>query len=104
MSAQIDTIESLAAREYQYGFITDIGADSLPPGLNEDVIRVISAKKNEPEFMLEWRLRAFEHLENHVGADLGQHPLPADRLPENHLLLGSQVQERRPQKPGRSRS
>jgi len=61
MSTQIDTIESLAAREYQYGFITDIGADSVPPGLNEDVIRVISAKKNEPEFMLEWRLRAFEH-------------------------------------------
>ncbi len=61
MSTQIDTIESLAAREYQYGFITDIGADSVPPGLNEDVIRVISAKKNEPEFMLEWRLQAFEH-------------------------------------------
>ena len=61
MSTQIDTIESLAAREYQYGFITDIGADSVPPGLNEDVIRLISAKKGEPEFMLEWRLRAFEH-------------------------------------------
>jgi Fe-S cluster assembly protein SufB len=61
MSTQIDTIESLAAREYQYGFITDIGADSVPPGLNPDVIRAISAKKNEPEFMLEWRLRAFEH-------------------------------------------
>ena len=61
MSTQIDTIESLAAREYQYGFITDIGADTVPPGLNEDVIRLISAKKGEPEFMLEWRLRAFEH-------------------------------------------
>jgi Fe-S cluster assembly protein SufB len=61
MSTQTDTIEALAAREYQYGFITDIGADTVPPGLNEDVIRVISAKKGEPEFMLEWRLRAFEH-------------------------------------------
>jgi Fe-S cluster assembly protein SufB len=61
MSTQTDTIEALAAREYQYGFITDIGADTVPPGLNEDVIRLISAKKGEPEFMLEWRLRAFEH-------------------------------------------
>jgi Fe-S cluster assembly protein SufB len=60
MSTELDTIESLASREYQYGFITDIGADSVPPGLNEDVIRLISAKKGEPEFMLEWRLRAFE--------------------------------------------
>ena len=61
MSTQIDTIESLAAREYQYGFVTDIGADTVPPGLNEDVIRLISAKKSEPEFMLEWRLQAFQH-------------------------------------------
>jgi Fe-S cluster assembly protein SufB len=61
MSTEIDTIESLASREYQYGFVTDIGADTVPPGLSEDVIRVISAKKGEPEFMLDWRLRAFEH-------------------------------------------
>ncbi len=61
MSTQIDTIESLAEREYKWGFVTDIGADTVPPGLNEDVIRVISAKKQEPPFMLEWRLRAFRH-------------------------------------------
>jgi Fe-S cluster assembly protein SufB len=59
MSTQIDTIESLATREYKWGFVTDIGADSVPPGLSEDVIRVISAKKQEPEFMLEWRLKAY---------------------------------------------
>lgn len=47
--------------EYTAGFITDIEADALPPGLNEDTIRAISAKKNEPEFMLEWRLKAFAH-------------------------------------------
>ena len=46
---------------YEHGFITDIEAESLPPGLNEDVVRWISAKKNEPEFMLEWRLRAYRH-------------------------------------------
>jgi Fe-S cluster assembly protein SufB len=61
MSAQIDTIESLAAREYKWGFVTDIGEDTVPAGLNEDTIRMISAKKQEPEFMLDWRLRAFRH-------------------------------------------
>jgi Fe-S cluster assembly protein SufB len=52
-------VESLVGREYQYGFVTDIEADSLPRGLNEDVIRLISAKKGEPPFMLEWRLRGY---------------------------------------------
>lgn len=47
--------------EYSAGFITDIESDSIPPGLNADTIRLISAKKNEPAFMLEWRLRAYEH-------------------------------------------
>ena len=46
-------IESLALREYKYGFTTDIEADTVPPGLSEDIIRLISAKKREPEFMLE---------------------------------------------------
>jgi Fe-S cluster assembly protein SufB len=55
------SIEELANREYKYGWSTDIEADVLPPGLNEDVIRVISAKKQEPEFMLEWRLRAYRN-------------------------------------------
>jgi Fe-S cluster assembly protein SufB len=55
------TIEQLIEREYEHGFFTDIEADTLPPGLNEDVVRVISAKKQEPEFMLEWRLKAFRH-------------------------------------------
>ena len=52
-------VENLVNREYKYGFVTDIEADSLPPGLSEDVIRVISAKKQEPAFMLEWRLKAY---------------------------------------------
>ena len=47
-------VENLVNREYKYGFVTDIEADTLPPGLNEDVIRLISAKKQEPGFMLEW--------------------------------------------------
>jgi Fe-S cluster assembly protein SufB len=52
-------VESLVSREYQYGFVTDIETDALPRGLNEDVIRLISAKKGEPPFMLEWRLKAY---------------------------------------------
>ena len=52
-------VESLVGREYQYGFVTDIEADSLPPGLSEDVVRLISAKKNEPPFMLDWRLKGY---------------------------------------------
>ena len=54
-------VEDLTQREYKYGFITDIEADTVPPGLNEDIIRLISAKKNEPQFMLEWRLKAYRH-------------------------------------------
>ncbi|MBA56506.1 MAG: Fe-S cluster assembly protein SufB [Pseudomonadales bacterium] len=54
-----DEIESLIRREYQAGFITNIESETLPPGLNEDVIRIISGKKNEPEWMLEWRLEAY---------------------------------------------
>ncbi|MEE2775594.1 MAG: Fe-S cluster assembly protein SufB [Acidobacteriota bacterium] len=55
-----ETIERLAEREYEFGFVTDIDEDRIPPGLSEDVIRLISAKKEEPPFMLEWRLKAFE--------------------------------------------
>jgi Fe-S cluster assembly protein SufB len=55
------TIEQIASQEYKYGFITDIEADQAPPGLNEDIIRLISAKKDEPEWMLEFRLKAFRH-------------------------------------------
>src|SRR5437762_5150274 len=61
MSTEIDTLEELVNRDYQWGFVTDIEADSVAPGLNEDVIRLISSKKNEPEFMLEWRLKAYRH-------------------------------------------
>jgi Fe-S cluster assembly protein SufB len=52
-------VETLVNREYKYGFVTDIEADVAPKGLNEDIVRLISAKKGEPAFMLEWRLKAF---------------------------------------------
>jgi Fe-S cluster assembly protein SufB len=54
-----DPVETLVNREYKWGFVTDIEADSVPAGLNEDVVRLISAKKREPAFLLEWRLKAY---------------------------------------------
>lgn len=59
MSSKPENVENLVNRRYEHGFVTDIEMDTLPPGLDEDVIRAISARKNEPEFMLEWRLRAY---------------------------------------------
>ncbi len=61
MSAAGNAIDQWADSEYKYGFVTDIETDSFAPGLNEDVIRLISARKEEPEFLLEWRLKAYRH-------------------------------------------
>jgi len=61
MTTATTAIEALASREYQYGFVTEIEADSAPRGLNEDIIRLISAKKREPEWMLAWRLKAYRY-------------------------------------------
>jgi Fe-S cluster assembly protein SufB len=60
-NTEVKKIEELTNQEYKYGFVTDIEADSLPKGLNEDIIKQLSAKKEEPEFMLEWRLKAYRH-------------------------------------------
>jgi len=59
MSTAIDEIENLTRQEYKYGFVTVIETDSVAPGLNEDVIRAISARKREPDWLLEWRLKAY---------------------------------------------
>lgn len=56
-----DTLRELTDKSYQYGFVTDVDADTLPPGLSEDVIRHISQKKSEPEWLLEFRLKAYQH-------------------------------------------
>src|SRR5213593_2874200 len=61
METSTTNIEELATREYKYGFVTQIESDLAPAGLNEDIVRLISSKKNEPEFMLEWRLKAYRH-------------------------------------------
>src|ERR1700736_226711 len=61
MSTNVNTIQDLADREYKWGFVTEVEEERVPKGLNEDIIRIISAKKNEPEFMLQWRLKAYRH-------------------------------------------
>ena len=54
-------VDALVRREYQHGFVTDLESDTVPPGLDEDVVRLISRKKGEPEFLVEWRLKAYRH-------------------------------------------
>ena len=61
MPQQKDELEDLTTKDYKYGFVSDIDADQIPKGLNEDVVRLISRKKEEPAFMLAWRLKAFKH-------------------------------------------
>jgi Fe-S cluster assembly protein SufB len=59
--SSVDQIQDLTKQEYKWGFVTSVEEDRLPPGLNEDVIRALVAKKGEPDFMLEWRLKAYRH-------------------------------------------
>jgi len=59
VSTSAQTIEELANREYKYGFVTDVEQEEIPRGLTEDIVRLISAKKNEPEWLLDWRLKAY---------------------------------------------
>ena len=61
MTTTNQVVKDVARQEYKYGFVTDVEAESAPKGLNEDVVRFISAKKNEPEWMLEWRLKAYNY-------------------------------------------
>src|ERR1035437_381537 len=61
MNEKDNILNEVTQNEYKFGFVTDIEMDTIPKGLNEDIVRIISAKKNEPEFMLEWRLKAYRH-------------------------------------------
>ncbi len=65
-------IEKVIDQNYQYGFVTDIESETIPPGLDEDVVRLISSKKNEPDFLLEWRLKAFRHWQKMKQPTWGQ--------------------------------
>ena len=64
-------IDTLISQEYKHGFVTEIESDTIPVGLNEEVVRLISAKKNEPEFMLNWRLKRLSSLVNDDRTAMG---------------------------------
>ena len=66
MSSSVSAISDLIGRDYKEGFVTEVETDTFPPGLDEDVIRALSTKKNEPEFMLDWRLSAFQRWQEMV--------------------------------------
>ncbi len=61
MTETVSTLDALIGSEYRHGFVTELETDTVPRGLTEETVRLISARKNEPEFMLEWRLKAFRH-------------------------------------------
>src|SRR5262245_8736662 len=61
MTDTTSTVEQFAKRDYKYGFVTDIEQETIRPGLDEDVIRLISEKKGEPQWLTEWRLKAYRH-------------------------------------------
>jgi Fe-S cluster assembly protein SufB len=90
-------VETLVNREYKYGFITDIESDVAPKGLSEDIVRLISAKKNEPAFMLEWRLKAYRgwlkmsepHWSNVVYPAIDYQDLRYYAAPKTQKPLGS---------------
>ncbi|MGD1846387.1 MAG: Fe-S cluster assembly protein SufB [Salibacteraceae bacterium] len=66
MASEEELLEEITSSEYKYGFVTDIDSDKAPKGLNEDIVRLISSKKNEPEWLLEYRLKAFRHWKSKV--------------------------------------
>ena len=73
---EVKQLEEIANNDYKYGFVTDIESDSLPKGLNEDIIRQLSAKKSEPEFMLELRLKAFPPLADNERPHWPKYKIP----------------------------
>jgi Fe-S cluster assembly protein SufB len=92
------SVETLVNKEYKYGFVTDIESDVAPKGLSEDIVRLISAKKHEPEWLLEWRLKAFrgwqKMVEPHHWANVRYTPVDYQSIsyysaPRNRTKLGS---------------
>ena len=89
----MSTAEILANREYKYGWVTDIESETIPRGLSEDTVRVISAKKNEPEWMLDFRLKAYRNwLKMEEPLRWPNISFPEDRLPGHDLLQRAEAE------------
>ena len=87
MSTSTHAVEDLVKKEYEAGFYTDVEADTVPPGLSEDVIRKISSKKNEPEFFARVASRGLSSLVADGAAELGQAEHRSHRLSSHFLLF-----------------
>ena len=88
-------VKELTQEKYKYGFTTEVHTDVIERGLNEDVVRLISSKKDEPEWLLEFRLKSVSPLADAGNADLGTSPYSGDRLSGNFVLCRSDEEERR---------
>ncbi len=86
-------IQNLVNQPYKHGFVTDIESDVVAKGLSEDIIRLISAKKNEPEWLLEFRLNAYRHWLTMEEPAWPNVKYPEDRFPGHQLFLGAQAEE-----------
>lgn len=102
MVTETTKLDELISGDYPHGFFTAVATDSLPVGLDEAVIRLISAKKNEPAFMLEWRLQAYRHWLTMSEPEWStiHHSPSADRLSGHQLLLGAQFRQGWPAQSG----
>jgi Fe-S cluster assembly protein SufB len=97
MSNTSDSLDALVNRSYSAGFVTDIESDTLPPGLSEDVVRFISARKAEPEWLLEWRLGAYRHWRNATPPAWAQLRLPQIDFDAISYFSAPKRREDRPQ-------
>ena len=89
----VDRVRRIDVDQYRYGFETVIESDKAPKGLSEDTVRFISAKKNEPAWMLEWRLEAYRRWLTMTEPTMGARQLSEDRLPGSLLLFGAEAEE-----------
>ena len=101
MSDSTNTIETIANQEYKWGFVSDIEADSIPRGLSEDVVRLISAKKHEPEWLLEWRLKAYRHWLTMTEPTWANVHYPAIDYQDIIYYAAPKRKKNAPQEPGR---
>ena len=91
MSSDPNSVFDLTNREYKAGFVTDIESETIPPGLSEEVVQLISAKKKEPDWMLEWRLKAYRHWLTMKEPTWQNVHYPPHRLSGHGLLRRAQV-------------
>ena len=104
MATRTPEVEDFIGKKYKHGFVTDIDADTVPPGLDEDVIRFISRKKGEPAFLLEWRLKAYRHWLTMTEPNWAHVHYPPIDYQAISYYSAPKSKKDAPQEPGRGRS